>query len=168
MNKLYFITGASGSGKTTLIKNLEKKNLRGVETFIFDSVGVPSEEEMKEKYGSGEKWQKETTKYWVRKIKESYLDKSDVVLDGSINYDFIEEACKQFKLQNFKIILIDCSDEERKKRLIDRGQGELYNQDMINWSQSLRKTAIEKNYTIIDNTNYSQEETLEELLGYLN
>lgn len=164
MNKLYFITGASGSGKTTAVENLEKKNLPNIKTFYFDNIGVPSESEMIEKYGSGENWQKETTKRWVKEIKDNYLQDNTVILDGQMKIAFIEEACKEFGLENYEIILIDCSDEERKKRLESRGQFELYNSDMINWSKYLRDETIKGGHKIIDNSDMSEEETLKEVL----
>jgi adenylate kinase family enzyme len=164
MNKLYFITGASGAGKTTAVENLEKKNLPNIKTFYFDNAGVPSEEEMIEKYGSGENWQKETTKNWVKEIVVKHLDNFDVILDGQMRISFIEEACKEYRLQNYEIILIDCSNEERKKRLESRNQSWLYNEDMVNWSKYLRDETLKGKHKIIDNTNYIQDETLEKLI----
>ncbi|GAB6091681.1 nSTAND3 domain-containing NTPase [Spirochaeta dissipatitropha] len=59
---IYFITGASGVGKTTLVANLKNQySEKAWDFFHFDSIGVPSLEEMEEKYGSGSEWQKAMT-----------------------------------------------------------------------------------------------------------
>lgn len=45
-----------------------------------------------------------------------------------------------------------------KKRLIERGQAELYNSNMISWLKYLRKEAIDRNKRIIDTDKASKEE----------
>jgi dephospho-CoA kinase len=168
MNKLYFITGASGAGKTTAIKNIELDKSDTVEFFFFDSVGVPSSEEMIEKFGNGEEWQRVTTHNWVKKIKDQVLTKKVAILDGQIRPSFIDEACKEQEINDYEVILFDCSNEERTKRLHERNQPELANQDMMNWANYLREESIKRGYTILDNTNFTQDETkqkLKEILG---
>ncbi len=95
MNKIYFVTGASGSGKTTTIKNIEKDKMLEVAFCYFDSVGVPTNEEMIKQYGSGENWQKVITSFWIKEIKEKYLDKQSAILDGQMRLSFIVDACKE-------------------------------------------------------------------------
>ncbi len=46
MNKLFFVIGASGSGKTTVINALDKAGLSEFKTVYFDSIGVPTLEEI--------------------------------------------------------------------------------------------------------------------------
>lgn len=164
MNKIYFITGASGSGKTTIIKTIEKNKMLDVAFCYFDSVGVPTNEEMIEKYGSGENWQKAITSFWIKEIKEKYLDQKSAILDGQMRLSFITDACKENNLTNYEIILFDCTDEERSKRLIARGHPELVNPDMMNWAKYLREEAKSLNAKIIDNTNQTQEESTEAFL----
>lgn len=69
MKKIIFITGASGVGKTSLVLTLKKKykNKINLEFLHFDSIGVPSSEEMIIKFGSIENWQKEKTNEWIKK-----------------------------------------------------------------------------------------------------
>jgi len=68
INEYYiFITGASGVGKTTTVRMLEKEYSEKFTFYYFDSVGVPSNEEMIRVYGSGENWQRITTEKWVKK-----------------------------------------------------------------------------------------------------
>lgn len=167
MNKLkcfYFITGASGAGKTTLVKGLEEryKDKKNWEFFHFDSVGVPSAEEMKKQFGSGENWQRAMTHKWVEKILKEHTNKDYMFLEGQINIDFIREALKKHNLKNFKIVLLDCGEQEVVFRLErKRGQPELANQDMKNWAIFLRKQAQELGIPILDTTKLSQKETAE-------
>lgn len=164
MNKIYFITGASGSGKTTTIKNIEKEKILDVAFCYFDSVGVPTNEEMIKQYGSGENWQKSITSFWIKEIKEKYLDKQSAILDGQMRLSFITDACKENNLTNYEIILFDCNDEVRSKRLIDRGHPELVNPDMMNWAKYLREEAKNLGAKIIDNSNQTEAESVEEFL----
>jgi predicted AAA+ superfamily ATPase len=94
LNYSYFIliTGASGVGKTTLLKALERESLENLISInYFDSVGVPSIEEMIARYGSGEKWQQAMTYQWVDRLLQ-VKDKKLIFLEGSINPEFIREA----------------------------------------------------------------------------
>ncbi len=167
MNKLFFITGASGAGKTTAVKNIQAENPAGFAFCFYDSIGVPSPEEMKRKFGSGHGWQKATTKYWVKKMKAEYLDTKSAILDGQARPEFIDAACKENGVTDYQVILFDCSDEERAKRLIKRGHPELVNQDMTNWAKFLREEAIKRGDKIIDTTNLSEEESKKELKNIL-
>jgi uridine kinase len=47
IGSLVVLTGASGSGKTTLAKRIQERYPKECEVMFFDSVGVPSSEEMK-------------------------------------------------------------------------------------------------------------------------
>lgn len=154
MKKLIFVTGASGTGKTTAIKALEEKGVPGVIFRYFDSIGVPSGEEMIAKYGSLEGWQKHETLNWVERIKNNYLSQAAVVLDGQIRQTFIDEACRAAGVDNYKIIVFVCDDEARDKRLIARGHKELANQDMSNWNKYLKDQAVSRGNATIDTTKY--------------
>jgi dephospho-CoA kinase len=167
MNKIYFIIGASGAGKTTAVKNIEKTNSNDFLYCYFDSIGVPKEEEMIEKFGSGENWQKINTQNWVKKIKESLAIKP-AILDGQTMPSFVEEACKKNGVIAYEVILFDCSDEVRRQRLINRGHPELANDRMMNWARYLREESMSRNYKIIDNTNLTEEESKQTLLKILN
>ncbi len=164
MNRIFFVIGASGAGKTTAVKNIEKTNSNDFEYCYFDSVGVPSHEEMIQKFGSGENWQKTNTHLWVKKMKES---NKSAVLDGQTRPSFIEEACKENDIVSYEVILFDCSDEVRKQRLVDRGHPELANEQMMNWAKYLRDESIARGYEIIDTSHLTQEESSKKLLDLL-
>ncbi len=164
MNEILFVTGASGSGKTTIMKRLEEQSSASLTFRYFDSIGVPSPEVMNSDFGSGEEWQRQTTEKWVKDIKENLLPASDVLLDGQMKLAFIIEACKKNNIDRFRIVLLDCIDEVRKQRLINRGHAELANDDMMNWAQYLRnEAAVIDNAKILDTSNLNIEEAVTQL-----
>lgn len=160
MNKLYFLIGASGAGKTTAAKSLAEK--RADVAFCYsDSIGVPTPEEMIRDYGSGEEWQRANTIKWVGIMKERYLPTKITVLDSQTRPSFIKEACELNGIENFDIILFDCSDDIRTQRLHVREQPELADERMMNWAKFLREES--NGFTILDNSGLSKEETVEAL-----
>jgi dephospho-CoA kinase len=165
MHKLFFVIGASGSGKTTVIKSLESSNFSEYKMLYFDSIGVPSYAEMLATYKSPEEWQRIKTVEWVKSIKEEILGVQHAILDGQTRPQFIEEACVKNGIDNYAIILFDCSDEERTKRLKKRGQPELATQQMMEWANYLREKC--QNTYIIENTHLNEEETLLSLIKIL-
>jgi dephospho-CoA kinase len=168
MKKLFFLIGSSGSGKTTAAELFRSMETPGIIMCASDSVGVPSKEEMIKEFGSQSEWQRNNTLKWVKKIKDEYLEKYNVLFDTQSRPSFIQEACKESNVQDYSIILIDCSDEERTRRLIERNSPHLVNFQMMDWARYLRENCIGENCQIIDNTNLSKEETVEKLLGITN
>lgn len=168
MKKLFFLIGSSGSGKTTAAKSIEAMRLNNLSVCYSDSIRVPSVEDMIKEYGNQEEWQKMNTTRWVKKIKEESLEDNDVLFDVQSRPSFIDEACANIGVMDYKIILFDCSDEERKRRLIkERNQPELANDQMMNWAKYLRERCIGKNHIIIDNTTLTPDESLKKLLGII-
>lgn len=167
MNNIFFIIGASGSGKTTTLKAIERMQLPGFATLYFDSIGVPSLQEMTEDYGGPEEWQKVKTAEWISQIRDQFLSSTNILFDGQTRPKFIEEACISENITSYKIILLDCSDEERKRRLFVRGQKELADENMMNWARYLRTECEQRHCRIIDNTKLNEKETISQLLEYL-
>lgn len=165
--KIYFIIGASGSGKTTIVKTLETNYPNTYKIVYFDSIGVPSLTEMNIKYNGPEEWQRIKTFEWVKKIKEMLISNASVILDGQTRPKFIEEACIENKVTSYEVVLFDCSDAERNKRLVARGHSELANEQMMNWAKYLRQESQKRAYKIIDNTGLTCEETLSCFLDWL-
>ena len=58
-----------------------------------------------------------------------------------------------------KVILIDCSDGVRKARLLQRGQPELANEQMMEWGRYLLRATKKIGGEIINNDNLSPVET---------
>jgi deoxyadenosine/deoxycytidine kinase len=161
---ILFLSGASGVGKTSIVEKL-KAHYSSSDNYAFvhfDSIGVPSFEEMIEQAGSGEKWQELTTYRWIEKIAIEYRDKQLVVIEGQVNLDFIEAACHKFEITRYFIVLIDCDWKTMCKRLVhNRQQPELVNQDMKNWATFLRKQASCKRLPIIDTSHQTLEQVME-------
>lgn len=169
MHKIFFLIGSSGAGKTTVAELIKEKNLPNFIVCRSDSVKVPSSKEMIKNYGSTEEWQKFNTIQWVKEIKEKYLENNNVLLDIQSRPSFIDEACKNNNIELYKTILFDCSDEERKRRLIkERNQPHLANDQMMDWARYLREKCIQDNCYIIDNTNITPTENLSKLLEIIN
>ena len=163
MNKLYFIIGASGTGKTTAVRMLEARKPEGLAFCYSDDIPVPSFEEMRDKYGSVENWQQAKTEIWVSDIKQRLIPNSSVVFDGQSRQSFIIEACAKNQIENYEIILFDCSDNVREDRLVNRGNPELVNQDMMNWAKYLREESKKRGDIIIDTSNFKIGEAADRL-----
>src|SRR6185369_13973279 len=121
---------------------------------------VPPVDEMIREYGSQEEWQRAHTISWVGQMKERFLPDNDILFDMQTRPLFIEEACKKSGISSYEIILFDCSDEERKRRLIVRGQPELAHADMMNWAKHLREKCIEGGHPIIENSGLTPAQSL--------
>lgn len=160
MKTIFFITGASGVGKTTLVSALENKyhNNNDWVFLHFDSIGVPSPDDMIAQFGSGENWQKQMTYRWIDTMIGEYTDKKIIIFEGQVNLKFIKEGFSNHNFLNYEIILIDCNEEKMVQRLVyERNQAELVNDDMKNWLQYLRNQAKDFGAHIIDTSNISKE-----------
>ena len=164
--KLFFLIGASGSGKTTIAKILESR-LKNFQICYFDSIGVPSNEKMIEEFGSIEKWQLKKTIEWTKRIRNDLLPAGNVILDVQTRPLFIEKSCKKAGIKEFEIILFDCSDEVRKQRLMDRGNPELANDRMMNWSRLLREESQAGNYKVLDTSDLSIEQSVSNFISLI-
>ncbi|MCZ6913961.1 MAG: GrpB family protein, partial [Rickettsia endosymbiont of Ixodes persulcatus] len=115
---IIFLTGASGAGKTTLLNAFSKLYpIYSIAYLHFDSIGVPSEAEMIEVYGSGSEWQKAMTYHWANNLLSHYKDKKLAILEGQVNLDFIISAFQGFNFYQYKIVLVHCENTIRHKRL---------------------------------------------------
>jgi adenylate kinase family enzyme len=158
MHMTYFVIGASGSGKTSAVREIERTGRPGLKTFFFDTIGVPSEQERIERWGSGGGWQRAMTVEWVRRMRGA-LANSHVMLDGQTRPSFIAEACEINDVKSYMVILIDCSDSVRKARLLQRGQPELANEQMMEWGRYLLRETEKIGGEIINNDDLSVIET---------
>lgn len=156
MHTLYFVIGASGSGKTTAVRELERSSR--AQMFYFDSIGVPSEQERAEKWSSGGGWQRAMTIEWVRRIHPE-LAKAPAVLDCQTRPSFIAEACELAGVKAYRVVLVTCSDDVRRARLLTRAQPELANDQMMQWALYLVVETTRIGGTIVDNDDLSVAET---------
>jgi GrpB-like predicted nucleotidyltransferase (UPF0157 family)/adenylate kinase family enzyme len=165
-HKILFIIGASGSGKTTLLKKIEKKLPDNIQLIHFDSIEVPSFEQMREEYGSLEKWQEVKTYEWVETLQREYLYKKHIVFDAQIRPEFILQSYQRYQVP-YEALLIDCEDNVRLERLKGRGNPELANQEMLNWARYLRKKSLENGIELLDTTHLSIEEGVNKVVIFI-
>lgn len=143
---IYFLTGSSGSGKTTLLQNIAQTLPTNVAYFHFDSDASLEIED------------------WFNKAMNCVAD--IVILDGSKKPTEVIQVARQKGIVHLKIILIDCSHIERKRRLVEeRLQPELDTLDMYAWAAYLRGQADVLELEIIDTTSASVRESTKQLLG---
>lgn len=166
-HKIFFVIGASGSGKTTTLKQLEKAMPPHCRLIHFDSIGAPSFEEMEKEYSSIEEWQRAKILEWVEKLAKEDLLKSHIVFDVQVRPSFISEACDTNGI-TYDVLLFDCFDKERKRRLVDRGQPELADDNIMIWAELLRRECQQKHYKIINNTHITSEQTFRLFVTWLN
>lgn len=161
---IIWLTGASGAGKTTLLSSLkEKHSSKGTWEFLkFDSIGVPSTEDMVKEYGSGENWQRAKTYEWIEKMVKGYPNKELIVMDGQANLEFIKTGFEKQGFKNYQTVLVDCEQDIMLKRLIDeRQQAWLASEDMKNWLKFLRKQAQDFSVPIIETSHISPSQVVE-------
>ena len=123
---LLFVIGASGAGKTAAVRALEARRIAGVRCYYFDTIGVPTQAEMERKWGSGEAWQKQTTKRWIERFARNDDSVECAVLEGQTRPSFVQPAVIAAAIPHSRVLLLDCSALTRRSRLAGpRGQPEL-------------------------------------------
>lgn len=159
------VTGASGSGKTAAVRALETRALRGVRCYYFDSIGVPSPEEMKRDYGNGENWQALKTEQWLNFLATDPDSAEVYVLDGQTRPSFVNAAAERTRIDVLRVVLLDCAPPVRNRRLIElRGQAELANSQMDCWAAYLRGQADALDLPVIDTTTLTLEAVVDVLI----
>jgi dephospho-CoA kinase len=168
MPRLVVLTGASGSGKTTLAKALAAQPDGGVEVLFFDSIGVPSAEDMVSQFGSGEAWQRAKTIEWMQTIAHILRKGASVVFEGQTRISFIEEAVASAGISDVRIILVDCADEVRTRRLrAERAQPDLATAKMTDWARFLRAEARRGGHEILDTSALAPDACVARIRSYI-
>jgi dephospho-CoA kinase len=148
---LVVLTGASGSGKTTLARAIETRRGSRIEVRFFDSIGVPSEDQMVAEHGSGEGWQRAATIAWMHRIARVVRSGQKVLFEGQIRFSFLYEGLAAANVVDYRLILVDCNDATRTHRLVtERRQPELANPTMLIWAKFLRDEAERGGHEILD------------------
>jgi len=156
VGRLIILIGASGSGKTAVAALLGTRPSWAGHTHYFDSIGVPSAEEM-ESYGGGEAWQRWATEEWVRRI--ATLDSPIELLEGQTRPSFLQPELAKHPGLDPTIILLDCTPAVRRHRLVElRRQSDLANPTMENWAVYLRAQADAFGLLVIDTSDLTVEE----------
>lgn len=155
------VTGASGAGKTAGVKALEAMAPPEVRCFHFDSIGVPDAATMQRDYGGGEGWQAAMTRQWMGRLAGESGEV--VVLDGQTRPSYVYAAIAP-GAPPARILLLDCSPEERVRRLAGpRGQPELASERMTAWAAYLRGQADALGLRVVDTTSLTPEAVAREL-----
>ncbi len=147
---LLCITGASGVGKSTALAAIrERIESRMLPALAFDSLGVPSPDEMEAAWESPRGWQKAMTYHWVYTAKHVYRTHPLVVLEGQFDPQYAIAACSAHRVR-FAVVLLDADVAICRERLAARGQPELATAEMATWAAYLRESAQQLGGTIID------------------
>ncbi len=133
---LVVLVGASGSGKTAIAGAIAARHDVAAKVFHFDSIGVPSREEMARRYGSEEGWQRAETINWMLKLAREADAGAPVLFEGQTRFSFLAKGAEAAGGIAYVPILIDCDDDTRARRLqVERNQPELLTKDMMNWAR---------------------------------
>ena len=151
MSAILVVTGASGAGKTAAVRALAERGLPGVECFHFDSIGVPSLEDMQRLHGGADLWQADATDRWIKQLAGGPAEVT--VLDGQTRPSFVHAALARAGNPAARVVLFDCAAEERGRRLAGpRGQPELASSRMDAWAVYLRGEADALGLPVLDTT----------------
>ena len=165
---LVILIGASGSGKTTIAHAIAKRPVMGASVFFFDSIGVPSIEEMIRECGSGEAWQRTRTVAWMLRLAEQAKAGHPILFEGQTRFSFLAEGAAVAGGLVYTPILVDCDDEVRTGRLTGaRKQPELANRNMMNWARHLRTEAAALGCPILDTSRLALEDCIDWVSAHL-
>ena len=95
-------------------------------------------------------------------------DGKTVLFEGQMRIAFIREALAASKIEDARILCVECDTATRTRRLTqDRLQPELADESMMGWSVYLHKEALEAGYEILDTTNRSLRDCVHFVLSIL-
>jgi dephospho-CoA kinase len=166
--RLIVLTGASGSGKTAIANAFRAKYSDRASVLFFDSIGVPSRDQMIAEFGSGEEWQRAKTIEWASRIAAQCASQRCVLLEGQARLSFVAEAIASARLSDHRIILVDCNDAVRVRRLVvDRAQPDPANSEMLAWARFFRNEAERTGCEILDTSDVTIEACVERVARHL-
>ena len=117
--RLVILTGASGSGKTAIAEAIRTGQPDLAEVLHFDSIGVPSPEEMLT-WGGGGAWQRAMTLTWMDRIAAKIQDmrggQRPVLFEGQMRLAFVREGLLAARITDARVILVDCDDAVHRQR----------------------------------------------------
>ncbi len=162
------LIGASGSGKTTIARAIAQRHAGEVEVFNFDSIGVPTAQQMIVECGSGEEWQRARTIDWMMKLAPLRRSGRRLLFEGQTRLSFLAEAAAAAGGIPYVPILVDCDDATRTSRLQqERQQPELANETMMNWARYLRRQAQQSGCEILDTSTLPLEQCIGRVMARL-
>ncbi len=149
---LLCVTGASGAGKTTVLDAIRAQiSDKLLPLLAFDSLGVPTEDEMTRCWDSGRGWQKAMTYHWVYTARQMFRMRPLVILEGQFDPQYAIAACSAHRMRH-RVALLHTDDATRAARLAKRGQPELATAAMATWAGYLEENARSLGGVIVDAT----------------
>jgi len=166
--RLVVLTGASGSGKTAIANAIKIRRPNIAEVLHFDSIGVPSSGAMVAGWGTGEAWQRAMTLAWMARIATMSGHDRPVLFEGQMRLSFVRKGLLSSSIADARMILVDCNDATRSQRLsANRNQPELASSTMMDWAAFLRREAQMTGCEVLDTSEISLEESVEQVCRYL-
>jgi len=145
------VTGASGAGKTAAAAAVrEHIETRLLPILSFDSLGVPSPEEMQLGWETPRGWQKAMTWFWVRAAKTVHRTRPLVLLEGQFDPQYAVAACAANGLPRPQIAVLHADAATLCARVTARGQPALAGDDQARWSVYLREATRDLGGAIVD------------------
>lgn len=134
-------------------------------TYHLDDIGVPSGAGW-ELFESGEWWQNWATTQWINHLAGRDADLQ--LLDAQTRPGFILAAAEAHADLETTIVLLDCSPDVRRHRLVElRDRAELANTRMENWASYLRDQAEALGIARIDTSLMSVEQVAAQVESFL-
>ena len=163
------VTGVSGAGKTATLRAFEVRALPGVRCYYFDTIGVPSLDNMHRDFGGPEQWQAVATQRWIDRFAAD-ADRAEIyVLEGQTRASFVRDAAERAGIRAVRVVLLECAPSVRHVRLAGpRGQPELSTSQMDCWAAYLRGQADALNFPVIDTTDLEIDAVADRLLVHVN
>jgi hypothetical protein len=130
-----------------------------MQCFHFDSIGVPTPEEMVRDHGGGEQWQSWATQAWLERLDRLAAEVEVAVLDAQTRPSFVFAAARATTHRRTQVILLDCDADVRSERLRGpRNQPDLANARMNACAAYLRGQADALRLPVIDTTSLTVDE----------